>query len=452
MIYGLRKKEEYLKTIRRPYSPFWISFFASGWSRREYYGDLFGNPLEISSFALVDSYCFYLKKELDEIGQRTFSCWSNPDELKKIKEVLRKKEKSLIGVTSGSLKEFETPFESYVVSIIAVWPIEKLIEKELRKALGEKIGESEAEKYLDKLNIPFEDNFYKKEEYDLVNTEDISAHVKEYEWIKSRYGKIDPYTEKEAKEKLKNINKKEFLLEWEESKKELQKTIKEVKDALGSEQSHIVDLMQFIIFYRTQRTDIVNKAIYLFAPTLKKMAKKLDLTYDQIIYCAKDELLYNNIPSLEIIQERKKGFSVILDGGIVKCYSGKNNKEIVDFFKEGIEDISEFRGSLACKGSVTGRAKIILNTADFEKFQEGDVLVTSMTTPNFVPIMKEASAFVTDEGGITCHAAIISREMKKPCIIGTKIATQVLKDGDLVEVDANEGIVKILKRSDNNKR
>ena len=68
-----------------------------------------------------------------------------------------------------------------------------------------------------------------------------------------------------------------------------------------------------------------------------------------------------------------------------------------------------------------------------------------MTFPSFVVAMKKASAFVTDEGGITCHAAIIARELKKPCIIGTKNATQVLHDGDLVEVDANKGIVKIIK-------
>jgi pyruvate,water dikinase len=68
-----------------------------------------------------------------------------------------------------------------------------------------------------------------------------------------------------------------------------------------------------------------------------------------------------------------------------------------------------------------------------------------MTRPEFVPLMKKAIAIVTDEGGITCHAAIVSRELKKPCIIGTKVATQVLKDGDMVEVDANSGIVRILK-------
>jgi phosphoenolpyruvate synthase/pyruvate phosphate dikinase len=70
-----------------------------------------------------------------------------------------------------------------------------------------------------------------------------------------------------------------------------------------------------------------------------------------------------------------------------------------------------------------------------------------MTTPDFLSAMKKASAIITDEGGIICHASIIAREMKKPCIIGTKIATKILKDGDLVEVDANKGLVKILRRT-----
>mgnify|MGYP001564748046 CR=1 FL=1 len=59
--------------------------------------------------------------------------------------------------------------------------------------------------------------------------------------------------------------------------------------------------------------------------------------------------------------------------------------------------------------------------------------------------MRKAAAFVTDEGGILCHAAIVARELKKPCIIGTKIATRVFKDGDMVEVDATKGIVRKIK-------
>jgi pyruvate,water dikinase len=70
-----------------------------------------------------------------------------------------------------------------------------------------------------------------------------------------------------------------------------------------------------------------------------------------------------------------------------------------------------------------------------------------MTRPEYVPLMRLALAIVTDEGGITCHAAIVSRELKKPCIIGTKIATQVLHDGDLVEVDADAGVVRVIEQA-----
>ena len=68
-----------------------------------------------------------------------------------------------------------------------------------------------------------------------------------------------------------------------------------------------------------------------------------------------------------------------------------------------------------------------------------------MTRPEFLPLLRQAKAIITDEGGLTCHAAIISRELGIPCIIGTKMATRILKDGDLVEVDANKGIVRKIK-------
>jgi pyruvate,water dikinase len=78
------------------------------------------------------------------------------------------------------------------------------------------------------------------------------------------------------------------------------------------------------------------------------------------------------------------------------------------------------------------------------KVREGDVLVAPMTTPWYLPAMKKAGAFITDEGGITCHAAVVAREFKKPCIIGTKDATKILKDGMKIEVDADKGIVRII--------
>ena len=96
-------------------------------------------------------------------------------------------------------------------------------------------------------------------------------------------------------------------------------------------------------------------------------------------------------------------------------------------------------------GKVRGSVKVVNNISEAVKVKPGNILVTYMTSPDFLPAMKKAAAFVTDEGGLTCHAAIIAREMKKPCIIGTKIATRVLKDGDLVEVDADKGVVRLIK-------
>lgn len=112
---------------------------------------------------------------------------------------------------------------------------------------------------------------------------------------------------------------------------------------------------------------------------------------------------------------------------------------------EASRELRELKGTPASKGFAKGNVRLVLLKKQISELREGEILVTEMTTPEFVPAMKKAAAIVTDEGGITSHAAIISRELKKPCIIGTKIATKVLKDGDFVEVDAEKGIVRKLK-------
>lgn len=89
----------------------------------------------------------------------------------------------------------------------------------------------------------------------------------------------------------------------------------------------------------------------------------------------------------------------------------------------------------------------MIQTHELYFARHGGVLVTKLTTPDFLPAMERAAAMVTDLGGITSHAAIVARELHKPCIVGTKNATAVLRDGNTVEVDAEKGIVRILERS-----
>ncbi len=103
------------------------------------------------------------------------------------------------------------------------------------------------------------------------------------------------------------------------------------------------------------------------------------------------------------------------------------------------------KGAVAFQGGVVkGKVHMLFALEQIPTFKEGEVLVTPMTVPDFIPAMKKAAAIVTDEGGVTCHAAIVSRELKIPCVIGTKVATKLFKDGDVVEVDTVKGIVKKL--------
>ncbi|MDP3640059.1 MAG: phosphoenolpyruvate synthase, partial [Nanoarchaeota archaeon] len=99
------------------------------------------------------------------------------------------------------------------------------------------------------------------------------------------------------------------------------------------------------------------------------------------------------------------------------------------------------RGETASAGVASGPVRIVLNANELGKVQKGDVLVAKMTMPDFVPAMQRAAAIVTDEGGMTSHAAIVSREMGTPCIVGTEHATHVLRDGQLITVHATQGLV-----------
>ena len=100
-------------------------------------------------------------------------------------------------------------------------------------------------------------------------------------------------------------------------------------------------------------------------------------------------------------------------------------------------------GVIASAGKYTGPVKVMQGAGELAKVKKGDVLVASMTTPEYVPAMRKAGAIITDEGGVMCHAAIVSRELGIPCVVGTKNATKILKDGDIVEVNANHNSVRI---------
>ena len=107
----------------------------------------------------------------------------------------------------------------------------------------------------------------------------------------------------------------------------------------------------------------------------------------------------------------------------------------------GVEGEVLVRGLGASPGIATGNVKIVLDIDELDKIEEGDVMVTTMTTPDMVPAMRRASGIVTDEGGVTCHASIISRELGIPCVVGTGDATKTLKENTGVTLDGKKGLV-----------
>ncbi|OGM20699.1 hypothetical protein A2714_03385 [Candidatus Woesebacteria bacterium RIFCSPHIGHO2_01_FULL_38_9] len=114
--------------------------------------------------------------------------------------------------------------------------------------------------------------------------------------------------------------------------------------------------------------------------------------------------------------------------------------------EEGEEKVL-VKGLPACLGKVVGNCKIVMSSDvdSYSKVKEGEILISDATNPDMTPIMSKVSAIVTDLGGVTSHAAIVCRELKIPCIVGAKNATEVLENGMLIEVDAFKGVVKFAK-------
>ncbi len=214
---------------------------------------------------------------------------------------------------------------------------------------------------------------------------------------------------------------------------------------LYSDEFGVKKLEKLGVELRKKSDTLLYKAGWKLWELAKEKFSKIE---NYIDYLSFKEVISGKIPSIKELEKRRQGY-IYFNG---RLYVGKSLEQ---FIKENniklIDETSEFKdnnikGTIAMTGKVTGRVKLVFEIPQLENVKQGDIFVTSMTVPDFLPAMKRAAAFVTDEGGITCHAAIVAREMKKPCIIGTKIATNILKDGDIIEVDAINGIVRIIKQ------
>ena len=202
----------------------------------------------------------------------------------------------------------------------------------------------------------------------------------------------------------------------------------------------------FGAYFKDLTRERLNMAHYYARPLFKEVACRLGLTFHEIKMLGAEEISQALIAGKRFhrrIRQRQQGYVLAkVAGKKIERYGMTVNNFITRNFL--IDAVGEH---LVGIGVSPGRATgLVLNIKKQKSkvYGKGFVLVTTMTTPELVPLMKRAAAVITDEGGITCHAAIVSRELGIPCIVGTKSATKFLKDGQKVLVDAAKGLIQTI--------
>ena len=278
--------------------------------------------------------------------------------------------------------------------------------------------------------------------------------VEKWYWVRNNYYIVDLVNESYIRNQLEKTTTTEakktiaetghFISNLKEKKNEVSERL-----SLNKETMNILNGLSSFVVLQDERKEIALKTTSLMVRVINKLLEiyNYDENNKHLVLSASLSNWFFELSKEQLLERSLVAFQGVywpISGDIlIGVEAIKKNMELATDNKD--DQSTEVKGQVAFRGKITGRVCVVMRDSDFPKFKEGDILVASMTRPEFVPLMKMASAFVTDEGGITCHAAIVARELKKPCIIGTKIATKVLKDGDLVEVDADNGIVKIIK-------
>ena len=309
-----------------------------------------------------------------------------------------------------------------------------------------------------KLNLKNKSNILEEIKQNKEIYKEFQTHCKKYAWVYYVY-QGPAYTETNFIEFLKDYTNKDINPEKEinnikNKRKEIEKSKASLLKQLNPDEltKKLLLLAGKLVYTKPGRKDLQSKSYYHIEKLQRELATRLNLSLEEIRATPLADLksyLNGKPPEKDKIKERIKLHVCINEEDKTITLIGKEAQDFINsHYKQEkqtqTKKSKELKGSCACQGIAKGKAKIINLPEDMKKMNYGDILISSATTPAIVPAMKKASAFVTDEGGLTCHAAIVSREMNKPCIVGTLTATKLIKDNDIVEVNATKGIVQIL--------
>lgn len=286
----------------------------------------------------------------------------------------------------------------------------------------------------------------------------VSKHFQKYQWL-SVYVNNPPWSKKDFLErlsqaqsdnvhqKLKHLNKNRII-----TKKRINQLIKE-----HHFRDQDIKILREMTYYRIEAEGFYSFTNFYILDLFKEIGQRLKIKSEDVWYLRPKEvvsfLLGKKFNYQSFISQRRKYYLLITGKKHLHEYLGAEAERVFKSLK--FEDVraekkqKEISGIAASPGKARGKVKVILDVKEINKVRNGEILITQNTTPTYLPAMKKSAAIVTDEGGITCHAAIVSRELGIPCVIATKIATEVLYDGDIVEVNGNHGVVTVIKRNNN---
>lgn len=354
------------------------------------------------------------------------------DELKRVeKEIDRVDLNKLTNEKLGNLyRRLHECFVAYYTVGAIQEPLAMQVELELKSSSN--LGDEQ----ISHLTSPTKISFIKEAENSLLE-EGIEAFIEKYFWIDNNYSGTKVLSEDDAKKRLDHIK-----IDENNQKQDVQ-----VPD-LSEKEQRLAELLRNFGAYQDERKRNILIYLHFLEILLKEIGKRgnvsLELMRDTFPQEIKD-ILDQKI-SEELIKKRREKCFVVWEEGKSKpeILTGDDTKEWEEKLSIKHDNQKIVKGNCASKGTAKGKVRVLLSASENDKLEKGEILVTFMTSPDFMSAMRKSSAIITNLGGVTSHAAIISRELGIPCIVGTKNATEVLKTGDMVEVDADNGIVRKL--------
>ncbi len=280
----------------------------------------------------------------------------------------------------------------------------------------------------------------------------ICLHQEKYYWKLNGYTSAkfldDKYFAKEICGLLnKKVNFEKFIHDFENLSKRLDGKKKLLKKVKNQELLDLLKISDALFVIHDRRKEHMTQSITYLELILSEIAKRFKIPLSDLHYIRPSEL--EKLPKIwsELKKRKEHSIYILYPEGEMPVLTGLKAKKYFEKIEKNkkLDKISEIKGNGASPGKVRGVVKVCRGEKELGKMKEGDILVACMTQPEFLPALRKAKAVITDEGGLTCHAAIVARELGIPCVIGTKVATKVLKDGDMVEVDADNGIIRRIK-------